>query len=158
MGYPGLGEPAFRQLVHHRPCRAVLLAAPAQGASPEVDNIVSERRKSAHVRGHGVVGEVASQHRPEPCALFSHALVPSPSKSFADFQQPRPFPVTSRVPGKLEAALSRARTDMGKAKEVERLRLAVPSRRPVGRGPAAEFDQASLLGVQFQGEFRHTDA
>ena len=60
--------------------------------------------------------------------------------------------------GQLEAALPRARADMGKAQEVERLRLAVPPRRPVAAGPAAEFDQASLLGVQLQSEFRHADA
>jgi len=42
--------------------------------------------------------------------------------------------------------------------EVERLWPAVPPCRPVGRGLAAEFDQACLLGVQIQSEFRHTDA
>ena len=29
---------------------------------------------------------------------------------------------------------------------------------PVGCGPAAEFDQAGLLGVQLQSKFRHADA
>jgi hypothetical protein len=39
-----------------------------------------------------------------------------------------------------------------------RWRKARRQTRPVASGPAAEFDQACLLGVQFQGEFRHTDA
>jgi hypothetical protein len=37
IGYPGAGEPAFSQLVHQPPRRAVLLVAPAQGASPKFD-------------------------------------------------------------------------------------------------------------------------
>jgi hypothetical protein len=47
---------------------------------------------------------------------------------------------------------------MGKAQEVEGLRLANPPCRPIGRGIPAEFDQAGFIGVQFQGELRHPGA
>jgi hypothetical protein len=76
---------------------------------------MSEGRESARVCGYGMIGKEAPHHRPEPRALFCHALVPPSSKFLADLQQLRPFPITPRVPGKLEAALPRARTDMGKA-------------------------------------------
>ena len=135
MGYPGPGEPAVCQPVHQSPCCAVSLATPAQGATPKIDEMMTERRKSARVCWHGVIGKEASNHRPQPRALFSHALVPTPSEVRPDLQQLRLLPIAPRMPGEQEAALPCARADMGKAQEVERLRLAVPPRRPVAPGP-----------------------
>jgi len=47
---------------------------------------------------------------------------------------------------------------MGQPQEVEGLRFAIPSIRPVGRGMSAEFNQSGLVGVQLQVELRHPDA
>jgi hypothetical protein len=43
---------------------------------------------------------------------------------------------------------------VGKAQEVEGLRLALPSSRTIARSMPAEFDQPGLVGVKVQGECR----
>jgi hypothetical protein len=81
---------------------------PAQGAPPEFDDMVTECREGAMVGRHGVAGEEAPHHAPQPSSLFSDVLVPSASEVFADFQQLRHLPVTSRMAGELETAPSRS--------------------------------------------------
>src|SRR5512142_3314241 len=54
----------------------------------------------------------------------------------------------------LEAPVPRLPTDVGEAKETERLRLAKATRRSPLGGESAELDQACLLGVEFQVELR----
>src|SRR5271170_3906972 len=76
MGYPGFGQPAVRQPVHVGPRRSILLAAPAQGAPPEFDDVAAERRRGPVVGGYGVVGEEAPHHCPQPTALLGNVLVP----------------------------------------------------------------------------------
>src|ERR1700688_3703225 len=44
VGYPGHGQPAIGQLTHSFPRRAISLAAPAQGASPKIEDVVAEAR------------------------------------------------------------------------------------------------------------------
>src|SRR5260221_14301310 len=104
MGYPRFGQPAIRQPVHVCPRRPILLAAPAQGAPPEFDDIVAECREGARVGGHGVVGEEAPHHRAQPLSLLSYRLVPASPEVPPDLQQLRLFPITPCMPGKLEAA------------------------------------------------------
>jgi hypothetical protein len=70
---PGLGQPALGQLFHAFPRRAISLATPAQGASPEIDDIVAKRREGACVGGHRMVREETSHHsaQPLPCSAMS---------------------------------------------------------------------------------------
>ena len=69
--------------------------------------MVAECREGAKVGGHGMVGEEAPHHRPQPLSLFGHVLVPASSEVFGDFQQLRPFPVPSRMAGQQKAAPAR---------------------------------------------------
>src|SRR5271170_2895234 len=46
---PGPWQEAVCQPVHVGPGRAIPLAAPAQGAAPEVDDVVAERTQGTHV-------------------------------------------------------------------------------------------------------------
>ena len=108
MGYAGLGQPACGQLADVLPCRAISLAAPAQGASPEIDDVVAERRKGTRIGGHGVVGEEAPHHTAQPSSLFGHVLVPASPKVLTDFQQLRLLPVTPRVSSQQKAAPPRS--------------------------------------------------
>src|SRR5580700_4966747 len=158
MGYPGFGQPAVRQSVHVCPRRSILLAAPAQGAAPEFDDMVTECREGTTVGGHGVVGEEAPHHRPQPSSLFRDVLVPASPKVLTDFQQLRLLPVTPRVSSQQKAAPPRSWADMGEAEVVEGLRSAIPSCGPIGRGMSAELNQPGFVGVQLQVEFRHPDA
>src|ERR1700722_14016408 len=126
MGYPGFGQPAIRQPVHVGPRRSILLAAPAQGAAPEFNDVVAERREGTVVGGYGVVGEEAPHHATQPSALLGHVLVPASPKVLADFQQLRLLPVPPRMTGQLEATPPRPRAYVSEAEEVEGLRFAGP--------------------------------
>jgi len=84
VGYPRLGQPAIGQPFHAPPRRTVPLATPAQGASPEFDDVVAECRQGAGVTGHGMVGEVAPHDRSQPLPLFGGVLVPAPPEFLLD--------------------------------------------------------------------------
>lgn len=67
-----------------------------------------------------------------------------------------PFRVSDSL--ELETPVPRLPTDVGEAKETERLRLAKATRgSPLG-SESAELDQACLLGVEFQVELREPGA
>src|SRR5258708_951576 len=108
MGYPGSGQPTSRQPVHVCPRRSILLATPAQGAAPEFNDMVAERRERSDVGGNGMVGKEAPHHRPQPSSLLSHVLVPASPKVLTDFQQLRLFRVTPGVGEQQEAPPPRA--------------------------------------------------
>lgn len=109
--------------------------------------MVAECREGAMVGRHSVVGEEAPHHASQPPSLFSDILVPAAPEVFADFQQLRHFPVTSRMAGQLEVAPSRSCTDVGQPQEVEGLRFAVSPPRSARRSLPAEFDQPGLVGM-----------
>jgi hypothetical protein len=131
MGYLGFGQqPAIRQPVHVGPHRSILLAAPAQGAPPEFDDIVAECQKGAIVGGQGVIGEEAPHRTAQLSSLFSNVLVPESPEVLRYFQQLRLFPITPCVAGQQKAAP-----------------VAIPVARSTIRF-ASWFESRGLLGVR----------
>src|ERR1700749_3666799 len=71
------GKPVVGQFRHSIPSEAVLLAAPPKRSTPEVSDVMPERRERPAIRGYRIVGEVACYNLPQPASLIWDSLVRS---------------------------------------------------------------------------------
>jgi hypothetical protein len=107
--------------------------------------MVMERGQCMTVRRHCVVREEAAHDLPQPFPLFGDGLMPTLPQLLLHLFELRLDAVASRLPMKQELPLSRLATDEGEPQEVEGLRFTKTSLDALGRGIAAERDQAGLI-------------
>ena len=89
--------------------------------------MVPERTESARVRGHGVVSEVARDHRPQPLALFDSRVVHAVTQLCLDLPELRSHAVAPSLAPELERPAPGLATDEHEPKEVRGLRFTKPS-------------------------------
>ena len=107
------GKPVVRQFRHSIPSEAVLLAAPSKRSTPEVSDVMPERRERPAIRGYRIIGEVACYDLPQPASLIWDRLVHSLPQLSLDFLELRPHVVAPGLPLKLEGLPSRFAADEG---------------------------------------------
>src|ERR1700759_2818923 len=132
------GKPVVGQFRHSIPSEAVLLAAPPKRSTPEVSDVMPERRKRPAIRGYRIVGEVTCYDLPQPASLIWDSLVHSLPQLRLDFLELRPHAVAPGLPLKLEGSPSGFAADEGKAQESEGPRSNDAAFPAVGRRTATE--------------------
>ena len=86
--------------------------------------------------------------------MHRDGLMPASLELVVDLAQLRPHPFRDRDTPHPEPPAAGSGTDVRKAQEVERLRLAQTPTPPVDGGTPPELDQPRLVRVQFQPELR----
>src|ERR1700684_1210228 len=97
-----LGEIVVGDPLDPVPCRTVFVAAPFEGAPPEIDDVVPESREHPTVRGHCVVVEEARDDLPEPFALFGDGVMPARLQFLLDLLELGLHAVAAGFPLELE--------------------------------------------------------
>src|ERR1700730_17784345 len=147
-GQPAVNEPP--QSVTGHP--AVLTTA-RQCAMPEPTHLGPKQEERRAVHGNSVVSEVSPDHRAQPFALFRDGTVHAPPElGFHLAQlglQPRPYRLPQHRKPSVTSLLP---ADMREAEEVEGLGLSLTTPLSVFSRKRAEFQEAGLVGVQFQPE------
>src|SRR6266851_7364502 len=101
------GKPAVGQFRHPIPREDVLLAAPSERSTPEVGQVMPERRKRPTVCGYRIIGEMACNDLPQPVTLSWDSLVHSQPQLRLDFLELRPSgragssAEVGRIPGEI---------------------------------------------------------
>src|SRR5271154_7209102 len=143
--YPGVDDP-----VHALPRHIMPLAAPAKRPQPHLDQMIPERRDTARVRRHGMVGEVARHDAFQPLSLFGYALVQAVPHLIPYLRELGLHPFAHGLPLELERAAPAFRADMRGAQEVESSQPHCRPVRPIRLRVSSEWDQAGFLRVPFQ--------
>ena len=147
--YPGVDYP-----VHSIPRHVMPLTTPPERAEPHLDHVIPERRDTARVCRHGVVGEVARDDAFQPFPLFGDALVQAVPHLLLDLREFGSHAFAHGLPLEQELAAVALRTDVRKAQEVKRFPCAPLRVHPVRLRVSAERDQAGFLRMQLQREHR----
>ena len=148
------GKPAVGQFRHPIPREAVLLAAPPERSTPEVGQVMPERRKRPTICGYRIIGEMACNDLAQPVTLSWDSLVHSQPQLRLDFLEFRPHAVAPGLPLKLEGSPARFTADEGEAHECEGLRSTDTAFLAIDRRAAAELDHAGLARMERQRERR----
>src|SRR6266542_1188348 len=150
----GRWEPSLSEAVRALPGQVVALAATPKRLAPVPGHLVPEGLDRPGVARHGVVGEVSSHHTGQPGALLRDGPMPACLELVFDLLELGPHPLGDRDAPEPEPPAPGLPADVREAQEVERLRLSEPVRLAVRGGEPPELDQASLVGMQLQGELR----
>src|SRR6266511_4669519 len=150
----GRWEPSLSETVGALPGPVVALAATPKRPAPVPGHLVPEGLDRPGVARHGVVGEVSSHHTGQPGALLRDGPMPACLELVFDLLELGPHPLGDRDAPEPEPPAPGLPADVREAQEVERLRLSEPVRLAVRGGEPPELDQASLVGMQLQGELR----
>src|SRR5438094_42504 len=97
-------NPAVRQPIDRGPGRLVALVPAADCPQPVPANDPSELTQGSAIGRHGVIGEVAAHHLPEPRALLVQRRMPMLPESISDLVQLGPHAVASRAPAQQETS------------------------------------------------------
>src|ERR1700684_1240266 len=151
--WPGMKDARFWQpvvcdLLDLVPGGAILVAAPLKGASPKIDDMVTEGRQGARVGRHCMVVEEARDDLSEPFALFGDGIVHALSQFHLDLLELGPNAVAAGLSLSLEIPGAGFAADVGEAQEVEGLRLWAPAPFACVRRVAAELNDAGLFRMQ----------
>ena len=155
-------KPATDQPLHSIPAYEPGLAPSRQGAAPKPADLESERLQRRHVHGHPVVVEMPTHNRAQPARHFRDRNVHSSLKLDFHLAQLPLQSLAHRLPqnGK-HPVTSLPSANVRKAEKVECLRFPFSTLLSVSSRKAAEFQQARLVGMQFQLELpkslRHLD-
>src|SRR5215468_7426388 len=123
------GKPVVGQFGHPIPREAVLLAAPPERSTPEVDHVMPERRERPTICGYRIVRKMACNDLLQPVTLIWDSLVHSQPQLRLDFLELRLHAVAPGLPLKLEESPARFTADEGEAQKREGVRSADGSSR-----------------------------
>ena len=133
------GKPVVGQLRHPIPRKAVLLAAAPERSTPEVGDVMPERRERPTICGYRIVSEVACNDLLQPVALIWDSLVHSQPQLRLDFLELRLQTVAPGLPLKLEESPARLTADEGEAQKSEGVRSTDTAFLAIARRVAAEL-------------------
>src|SRR5215468_9365868 len=148
------GKPVVGQFGHPIPREAVLLAAPPERSTPEVDHVMPERRERPTICGYRIVRKMACNDLLQPVTLIRDSLVHSPPQLRLDFLELRLHAVAPGLPLKLEESAARFTADEGEAQKREGVRSGDTAFLAIDRRVAAELNHAGLDWVERQRECR----
>ena len=154
MGGGRSGEPSVDQGVHAAPEDVGRLAASFEGAFPCFADFVAEQPQRPEVPWDGVVVVVAVGYRFEPFPDNGDWFVAAGHQFFAYVFHFGGQSFADGFPGDREAAVAfLGRAAMREAEKVEGLRAFAALAFVVRCCVAAELDEPSFVGVEFQSEF-----
>ena len=129
------------------------MAALAQVATPHPNHFGAEPPKGPAVGRDSEVRKIPADDAAEPLTLFVDGVMPPTSQHLLHGLECCTYPLWVAATGQQEVTSSRRPTGVEKAKETKRLRrTALSSLRPRRPRVASEFDEARLVGVQFESE------
>src|SRR5436309_10526596 len=122
------------------------LAATPQRRQPCTRYLPPKRLERPEVARHGVIVEVALDHRSQPVPSLCNPLMPALAQLLPDCLQFAPQTLLDRLPPDFEpATLSGLPTDMRESQKIEGLGFALSSPLPVILRKAPKLDQPRFL-------------
>src|SRR5262249_1192132 len=130
-----------------------VLAASRKRAVPETADVEAEDVQRVAVHRNAVVVQVSANDRAQPLADLGDWVVHAPLELGFHLAQLRLQSLADGLPQDREAPVAPLfHADVREAEEVERLRSSLAAFLPALGRERSEFQQARLLGVQFQVE------
>jgi hypothetical protein len=148
MANPNRGKPSSNQSLHSLPGQTMPLASMPQYPTPKPSNSRPKGNKTPTIHRNPIITHMPKNHRSQISPLLRNGLMQTSHQLCLQFLKLRLPPLAHRLTHHCKPSRSRSGTDMGKTKEVKRLRLPFPPPHPIGPRKTTKLNQTRLARMK----------